>query len=164
MKAVKPCNRNEGTRLDNFFQRRFKHHAGHYNFVQHEVHLAFEVRLLAEIAANLVGVENQVQLADILKALVKRLNKHLQRGFSDKSRECDACLDQVQDAELAFRGVDSEDEVQGGVVPVDQSHILAKAGGALEEVADGVCRKVHSTADCCEKGCMQTWPLGDKVE
>ena len=53
-------------------------------------------------------MKDEVQLADILEALVHRLDKD---------------LDQVQDAELALRRVHGKHKVQGGVVAVDQHSV-----------------------------------------
>ena len=56
-------------------------------------------------ATDLVHVEDEIELAHILEALVERLDQH---------------LDEVEDAQLGLGRVDAEHEVQGGVVPVDQ--------------------------------------------
>lgn len=52
-----------------------------------------------------ICVENQIQLADILEALVQGLYKD---------------LDQVENPKLRFWRVNAEDEIQCRVVPVDE--------------------------------------------
>jgi hypothetical protein len=131
--------------------------------------------------ACLVGVENQVQLADVLEAFVQRLDEHLANHGKSKSNQSvmGADLDQIQDAQLALRGVAHEDEVQRRVVPVDEPHVLPERTGALQEVAHGVCitrrgdkhaprrsangrsENVRSNAS---HGGTRTWPLGDALE
>lgn len=53
-------------------------------------------------------MEHQVQLADVFEAAVQHLDKH---------------LDQVQDSQLALILVHNEDEVEGCVMPVDDSDV-----------------------------------------
>ncbi len=65
---------------------------------------------LVEDEMDFVHVENQVELADILEALVQGLDEN---------------LDQVQDAELRLARVDAEHEEQGGVVSVDELVVWA---------------------------------------
>lgn len=79
--------------------------------------------LVEHVVGGLV-VEDEVQLAHILKAAVQRLHKD---------------LDEVQDAQLRLTAVDHEAEVERRVVPVDHAHALpAKqrlGAGPGEEVA-----------------------------
>jgi hypothetical protein len=70
---------------------------------------------LVQDVVDLVGVEDEVQLADVLEALVEHLHEH---------------LDQIQDAQLALRLVHRKDKVERRVVPVDQLRVLAEAGQA----------------------------------
>ena len=58
---------------------------------------------------HLLDVEDEIELAHILEALVERLDED---------------LDQVEDAELTLGRVDGEHEVESRVVPVDQLGIL----------------------------------------
>ncbi len=68
-----------------------QHHSAHDQLVEDEV--------------DLVHVEDEVELAHVLEALVQRLHEH---------------LDEVEDAQLGLGAVHAEDEVEGGVVPVDE--------------------------------------------
>ena len=54
---------------------------------------------------DLVHVEDEVELAYVLEALVERLDQH---------------LDEVEDAQLRLGGVHAEHEVERGIVPVDE--------------------------------------------
>ena len=53
----------------------------------------------------LVHVKNEVQLADTFEALVKCFDEN---------------LNEVKDAQFGFRTVDTEDEVEGRIMPVYQ--------------------------------------------
>jgi hypothetical protein len=55
-------------------------------------------------------MEDEIQLADVLKPLVQGFHKH---------------LDEVKDAELRLGGVHREDEIEGGVVAVDELGIAS---------------------------------------
>ena len=77
-------------------------------------------------------MEDQIKFADVLEALVQSLHED---------------LDEVEDAELRLRAVYAEDEVEGGVVAVDQFVVRASdQTAALQEVANIVV------------------PLGDQLE
>ena len=62
-------------------------------------------------------MEDEVELAHVLEALVERLDQH---------------LDQVEDSQLGFRGIHAEHEVEGGIVPVDQLIVGATDQTAAE--------------------------------
>ena len=71
---------------------------------------------------NLVHVEDEIQLTDVLEALVQSLHKD---------------LDEVQDAELWLRAVHTEDEVESGVVSVYELVVGASdQTAALQKVAN----------------------------
>ena len=72
---------------------------------------------------HLVGVEDEVQLANILKRLVEGLNKD---------------VNEIEDAELTFRRVDAEDEVEGGVVSVDELCVAAPLIPSLDKITHEV--------------------------
>jgi len=55
--------------------------------------------------ARLINMENQVQLAHVLEASIERFHQN---------------LDQVQDAQLGFRRIDTKHKVERCIVPVDQ--------------------------------------------
>ena len=50
-------------------------------------------------------MKDEVEFADVFKAFVERFDEH---------------LDEVEDAQFGFAGVDAEHKVKGRVVPVDQ--------------------------------------------
>mmetsp|Transcript_25124 Transcript_25124/g.78850 ORF Transcript_25124/g.78850 Transcript_25124/m.78850 type:complete len:282 (-) Transcript_25124:168-1013(-) len=105
--------------LENVHDVRLQHHAPHDDLVEHVVHA--------------VRVEDEVQLADVLEALVERLDED---------------LDEVEDAEVALLLVHGEDEVERRVVPVDELHVVAPLGdAALEVVAEAVRPLPHLLED-----------------
>ena len=72
-----------------------EHHAAHDDLVEDKV--------------DAVHVEDEIELADVLKALVERLDKH---------------LNEIEDAELGFGGIDAKHKVERGVMSVDQFCVL----------------------------------------
>jgi len=96
------------TRLEHVADVGVEHHAAHDDFVEDVV--------------DLVGVEDEVQLAHVFKALVEHLDKD---------------LDQVEDAQLRLAAVDDEDKVERRVVPVDDARVLPvrRDAPAVDEVA-----------------------------
>lgn len=82
---------------------------------------------LVDDVMHSVDVEDEVELADVLEAVVEGLHED---------------LDEVEDAELALARVHGEDEVQGRVVAVDELGVLAPdagdAGGRVDKVAGPV--------------------------
>jgi hypothetical protein len=74
-------------------------------------------------APHLVGVEDEVKLAHVLKHVVERLDKH---------------VDEVQDAELRLRAVDDKDKVQRSVYPVHQLGVFRPGANVLEEVTHAI--------------------------
>ena len=72
---------------------------------------------------NAIRVEDEVELAHVTEASIERLHKHLY---------------EVEYAELALTVVDRHDEVECGVVSVDEFDALAPVRRVFEEVADRV--------------------------
>ena len=69
-------------------------------------------------------MEDQIQLTDVLKAFVQSLDKD---------------LDEVENTQLWLWAVDTEDKVEGGVVPVYELVVWASyETAALQEVTDVV--------------------------
>lgn len=68
-------------------------------------------------------MKDEVELADILKAAIESFDED---------------LDEIEDAELTFGLIDAEDEREGGVVAVDDAHVRAEDGAALNEVAQSL--------------------------
>ena len=64
-------------------------------------------------------MEDQVELTDVLEALVERLDQH---------------LDQVEDAQLWLGRVNTEHEVESGVVPVDELVVGAADQSAIGQL------------------------------
>lgn len=101
---------------------RLQHHAGHDDLVQDVAHA--------------VRVEDKVQLAHVLEALVQRLHED---------------LDQVQDAQVRLLLVHREDEVQGGVVSVYDARGVAPLGdAAFQVVTEGVWPLRHLLEDLAD--------------
>ena len=99
-----------------------QHHAGHDDLVQDVAHS--------------VRVEDEVQLANVLKALVQRLHEY---------------LNQVQDAQVRLLLVHRKDEVQGGVVSVYDARGVPPLGNAsLQIVAEGVRPLSHLLEDLAD--------------
>lgn len=85
---------------------------------------------------HLVSVEDDIQLADVLKALVHGLDKD---------------LDEVEDAELALGGVDREDEVEGRIVPVNQHGVTVRQSPFIFSQKKA---KRHTEGDGCQRCCQ----------
>lgn len=62
-------------------------------------------------------MENKVQFTDILKTLVQCFNKN---------------LDQIENSKFRLRGINTEDKVQSGIMPVDEFIIRPTDQAATE--------------------------------
>ena len=70
-------------------------------------------------------MENEIELADALEGLVEGLDEH---------------LDEVEDSQLTLSRVHTEYKIQGSVVPINESAVLARQ--EITKGAGGVRKKV----------------------
>lgn len=79
---------------------------------------------------HFLDVENKVELANVFESLIQRLYEHLRMRISESSEEqsptlaISVYLDEIKDAKLTLRRVDSKDEVQRRVVTIDEFGVL----------------------------------------
>merc|ERR1711941_195825 len=78
---------------------------------------------LVEDVMHLVSVEDEVELAHVLERFVERFNED---------------VNEIEDAQLAFRRVHAKDEVERGVVSVDELGVAAPLIPSLHEIAHEV--------------------------
>lgn len=73
---------------------------------------------------HLVRVEDEIELAHILETSVQRLHKH---------------LNQIKNAQFTLAAIYDKNEVQGGVMSVDEFRFFAIDASAFEEITERVC-------------------------
>jgi len=82
---------------------------------------------------NTIGVEDQIQFADVFEAFVEGFHKD---------------LDQIEDTQVGFLSIDSKYKIKGSVVPINQFDIFAPFwNDSLEIVAKAVGPGCHLRED-----------------